>query len=360
MSWGFNVTDNIVSELSDSTYSYEEGNWIGGFISVPVTAITAGIFNGNLRDRAAISESLPHWEGVPIIRYVENGVAIHPPEKIVKSVSYVVGKLRDVRWDEEGGRICGNAFFSPELGASEEFMKAVANGVRYGVSAMYFREALDESGEVEGKKYNTRSTKILPNNLAIVDNPACPKNKCGINVEEKVPEVDVKEEKEEKNNLEVRNMSEEITKEYVDGLKAAIESNKTVVESLTAEKVAISEKLVSETAAKVAAETERDALKAKLSTIETEKKKATFLGQFPEANRKMAEEELLPVFMEDASKVVMEHGERFAELLAVVVESKAESKGKEHVPEMSAEEQEYVAMGLPSKEQIMADMGIKI
>ena len=102
---------------------------------------------------------------------------------------------------------------------------------------------------------------------------------------------------------------------------------------------------------------ERDALKAKVDEAAVEAKKQEFLGKFPAENRAAAESELLGVYMEDPAKFVIEHGNRYAELL---VGKGPQQLGKEFVPEPDVESQEWKAMGFPTEKEIAGMFGIEV
>lgn len=150
---------------------------------VPITVIKAGVFNGAMRSAEEISRSTKLWEGVPIIFETVGGVVDHPPDGIVTNRKQVVGQLRDVWYDGTAEAVRGNGYFTEDLGAPPAMIDALASGAKVGVSGCYFKDSSEGEGEYEGKKFNRTFSNILPNNLAIVENPACKIGMCGINVE---------------------------------------------------------------------------------------------------------------------------------------------------------------------------------
>ena len=349
-----------ISVDSESIVDVNEGGREGSVVKVPVTVITAGVFNGALRDREAVKKSAVLWEGMPIIRTKVGEIDDHPPEKIVTCRKQIVGQVRNVKWDDVNGRVRGEAWFNDELGSPPELMEFVKGGGKLGVSGAYFHDTIQEEGEFDGNKYSSVYYNLVPNNLAIVTYPACPLGTCGVNTESK--------------NIEVKNMSE-MTVDMNELVTLRTESATAKVAAAESEKIKkeLGEKVVAVEAerAKVAAENselvkklaevsaERDALKAEIEKAAVEAKKQVFLGKFPVENRAAAESELLGAYMEDAGKFVIEHGNRYAELLAGTKVAAKES-AKEFVPEVDAESKMYDEMGVPTKDELIAALGIVV
>ena len=352
----------ICLEIAVDSMDLFDVNVVGGGVelSVPVVVIKAGVYNGALRDGDAIRKSAPLWEGMPIIQTKVEGIDDHPPEKIVTCRKQIVGQVRNPVWSEEEGKIRAEAWFSDELGSPPEIMRFLEGGGKLGVSGAYFHETLNEEGEFEGVKYSARFYDLVPNNLAIVMYPACPVGTCGINVESF-------------NNSEVKKMTSEMAIDMEELVSLRTESATAKVAAAESEKVKkeLGEKVVKVEAekAKIAAEmdemavklaevtAERDALKAKVDEAAVEAKKQEFLGKFPAENRAAAESELLGVYMEDPAKFVIEHGNRYAELL---VGKGPQQLGKEFVPEPDVESQEWKAMGFPTEKEIAGMFGIEV
>ena len=57
--------------------------------------------------------------------------------------------MKNPVWDEEGGKIRAEAWFSDELGSPPELMELVRGGGKLGVSGAYFHETVDEVGVEE-------------------------------------------------------------------------------------------------------------------------------------------------------------------------------------------------------------------
>lgn len=134
--------------------------------------------------------------------------------------------------------------------------------------------------------------------------------------------------------IEAAKVAEIKDKEIV-AWKAVVETNKATIDKLVVEGK------------------EKD---EKLATIATEAKKGMFLAKFPESNRKAAESELLPIFMESAEKMIVEQSDRYVELLGKSVALPVVSKGVGFVPALSEEEQEAAKLGLPTAEAMLAGM----
>lgn len=350
-----------ISVDSESIVDVNEGGREGSVVKVPIIVIAAGVANGALRDRADVKKSTPLWDGLPIIRTKVRGIDDHPPEKIVTCRKQIVGQVKNPAWNEETGKIHAEAWFSDELGSPPDLMEFVEGGGKLGVSPAYFHETVGESGELNGDKYNVKYYNLVPNNSAIVEYPACPLGTCGINVEHD----EIKE---------VKTMSE-MTVDMNELVTLRTESATAKVAAAESEKIKkeLGEKVVAVEAerAKIAAENselvkklaevsaERDALKAEIEKAAVEAKKQVFLGKFPVENRAAAESELLGAYMEDAGKFVIEHGNRYAELLAGT-KVVAKESAKEFVPEVDAESKMYDEMGVPTKDEMIAALGIVV
>lgn len=336
-------------------------------LHVPVVPIKAGVFNGALRDDEAIRKSLMLWEGLPIIQDKVGGIDDHPPEKIVTARRQIVGQVRNVSWDGEEGKIRAEAWFSDELGSPPEMMEFLGKGGKLGVSSAYFHETLAEEGEYEGVRYSERYYDLVPNNLAIVMNPACPLGTCGIGVESS---------KKETIKSEAKNMVNDISVDMNELVGLRTESATAKVAMAESEKIKkeLGEKVVAVEAekAKIAVErdelvkklaevtAERDELKVKVEAAAVEAKKQEFLGKFPDESRVAAEKELLGVYMEDPARMVIEHGVRYAELLVGNKSVVGQESAKEFVPEPDVESQEYEALGLPSEKELAKMFGVEI
>jgi hypothetical protein len=337
-------------------------------IIVPITVMKSGVYNSSLRTAEVVSRSTQLWEGVPIIlERTASGTAEHPTEGIVTSLQQVVGQLRDVYWDNSNGRIRGNGHFSEALGASPELIYSLVSGEKPGVSGAYFRDGTDSAGEFEGVAYKSVVANILPNNLAIVDNPAC--KECRINMEsdnkdrkENFIDVSKVESDAEKRKLEELTMVEDIkteSKVIIDELKVQVESAKKVALDKDAEIVALKSKMAEMGVEAAAKDIKLAESTKKLAEIALESKKVAFLAQFPVDKREDAAKELLQPFMADAAGFVVTHGVRFAELLTVEsAKLTPKGAGKEFTPEMDSEEREYQALGVPSLDAIKKQLGV--
>lgn len=342
---------------------FDGGGNSDGIVKVPITVIAAGVANGALRDRAAVKKSTPLWDGLPIIRAKVGGIDDHPPEKIVTCRKQIVGQVKNPVWDEEGGKIRAEAWFSDELGSPPELMEFVRGGGKLGVSPAYFHETVGESGELNGDKYNVKYYNLVPNNSAIVEYPACPLGTCGINVEHKeTHEVKIMDKEmaidmEELVSLRTESATAKVAAAESERIKKELGEKVVAVEAEKAKIAAERDELVAKLAEVTA---ERDGLKAKVEAAAVEAKKQEFLGKFPAENRVAAESELLGVYMEDPAKLVIEHGNRYAELLVSKVPQAAKESAKEFVPEPDVESQEWSAMGFPTEKEIASMFGVEI
>ena len=329
-----------------------------GIIKIPVTVIAAGIANGALRDREAIKKSTPFWN-VPIIKTKVGDIDDHPPEKIVTCRKQIVGQVKNPVWDEESGKIHAEAWFSDELGSPPELMKFVGGGGKLGVSGAYFHETADGEGELDGEKYNSKYYNLVPNNLAIVEYPACPLGTCGINVEHeethevKIMDKDITVDMNELVDLRTESATAKVAAAESEKIKKELSEKVIALESDKA-KMAVERDELVKRLADVSAE--RDELKAQVDAAAVESKKQEFLGKFPEESKVAAETELLAAYMGDPAKFVIEHGARYAELLVGNKVAAAKEAGKTMVPDLDSEAQIYEEIGLPDMKDIF---GIK-
>jgi hypothetical protein len=338
-------------------------------IIVPITVMKSGVYNSSLRTAEVVSKSTQLWEGIPIILERSNsGTAEHPVEGIVTSLTQVVGQLRDVYWDDSNGRIRGNGHFSEALGASPELIYSLVSGERPGVSGAYFRDGTDSAGEYEGVSYKIVVSNILPNNLAIVDNPACKECRINMESEDNIPvtindnipnngsgkEINI----DSKIKLEELNMVEE-TKLVIDELKVQMESAKKAASDKDMEITALKAKIAEMGVEAAAKDIKIVDMGKKLADIATESKKVAFLAQFPVEKREVAAKELLEPFMADAAGFLLQHGAKYAELLTVeAAKQTPKGSGKEFTPELDSEEKEYQALGVPSLDAIKKQLGV--
>lgn len=330
----------------------------GGIVKVPITVIAAGVANGALRDREAVKKSVPFWN-VPIIKTKVGDIDDHPPEKIVTCRKQIVGQVKNPVWDEESGKIHAEAWFSDELGSPPELMEFVRGGGKLGVSGAYFHETADGEGELDGQKYNSKYYNLVPNNLAIVEYPACPLGTCGINVEHeeikdvKIMEKDITVDMNELVDLRTESATAKVAAAESERIKKELSEKVIALESDKA-KMAVERDELIKRLADVSAE--RDELKAQVDAAAVESKKQEFLGKFPEESKVAAETELLAAYMGDPAKFVIEHGARYAELLVGNKVAVAKESGKPMVPDLDSEAQIYEEIGLPDMKDIF---GIK-
>jgi hypothetical protein len=286
-----------------------------------------GVFNGYLKTPEDLEASTKWWEGLPIVIKNSDDISGHPDSVIVTTKTHRVGQVRNVTWDAEKERLVANAHIDIEL-CPKWLLDDLESGKIKGVSGTYFTDLVKNTGEKGGKKYTAIETNYVPNNVAIVSNPACsPLEGCGLNVNEKNEEVD-------KMTTEVISTEmQEMEKKIVD-MEIQMNSLKQTI-------------------------TEKDTL---IAGYEKAKKESEFLAQFPVENQKAARDELLPLFMEDPVKMLVTNSKRLGELLVPPVTNAShthviteESKGSEHVdlefPEMN-EEKEIEDM-VPSAEAVL-------
>ena len=302
-------------------------------IIIPISIMKTGVFNGYLKTPEDLKTSTKWWEGLPIVIKNSNDISGHPETVIVTTKTHRVGQVRDVTWDAEKERLVANAHIDIEL-CPKWLLDDLEIGKIKGVSGTYFTDLVKIEGEKGGKKYTAIETNYAPNNIAIVNNPACtPLEGCGLNVNEKI---------ENGNN---QNGVDKMTDEVIDTKTMELEKKLVDMEiQMNSLKQTITEK------------------ETLIAGYEKAKKESEFLAQFPVENQKAARDELLPLFMEDPAKMLVTNSKRLGELLVPPVTNAShthviteESKGSEHVdlefPEMN-EEKEIEDM-VPSAEAVL-------
>lgn len=314
---------------------------------VKVAVMHTGVYNNKLKLPEELEESVRWWNGKEIVLQSAEKIGDHPDSGITTAKTIRVGQLLNPTWDSEQLRINAEAHFLKEL-TPEWLQLALRNHNVLGVSGAYFCDFLNENGEEGGKKYDAIELNYVPNNLAIVESPACKPPECGLNVNstsdtnyldsiKSIVEEAIKNYPMvytnttgttsivNTNTSEEINMTEDMVKKTeFDELKVQLDSEK----KSSTEKIALLE------TEKIRLNTENETLKKKLSDIELESKKARFLSQFPEVNREKAEKELLPLFLEKPEELIM-NAAKVTELMTVP--KLEESEGAEFVPELDSE-----------------------
>lgn len=316
----------------------------------PVVLMKSGVFNDYLKIPMELEKSAKWWN-VPIVIQSRFSAKDHPNTVIVTNKTVRVGQVRNVQWDIANERLIGEAHFYKEL-CPDWLLKDIMENKVKGVSGTYFADLKPKSGEYDGKKYSHIEMNYVPNNLAIVENPACSINDgCGINMnsekdmakktqDEKLaddeeyvlnekgePELDEngkpkKKKKDEKPKEEESKDSDVIVKNSKGDNMAEIDDMKKQLEDMGVQMNALKEE-----------STKKDAviadLQKQIEVFENAKKEEAFLSQFPPESREAARTELLGVFMKDPRELVMNHAKRLGELL--IPAGVERSVGTEHV-----------------------------
>lgn len=314
----------------------------------------AGVYNGKRKTGEELAESVRWWQGIPVTIQSDQSIADHTPTGIVTAKTVVVGQVLNPSWDEKNLRINADLHFIKDMTPLW-----LADDLRarktHGVSGAYFCDFLEGSGEENGKTYDSTELNYRPNNLAIVERPACKPPECGIFTNSTDDNTDLHSAYIIQTNMEDKTMTEDLKDDLI---KIAVE--KTKIELNSEHKAAMDAKnreladKVTEIAQLNAELTKtKDELKAAKETIaEVEKnsQKLKFLSQFPEVNREAAEKELWPVYLENPGELVM-NSAKIAELMKTA-EDDPKSQGKEFVKNSDADAY------LPTADDIKTQMGL--
>ena len=371
-----------------------DGVRTNGEIRRPISIMMAGVFNDYLKTPEALKNSA-RWWNVPIVIYSQDSDKDHPESVIVTNNTVKVGLIQNAVWDEASQKIKGDAVIYEELCPDWLLTQISTNQVK-GVSGTYFCDLSNEQGEVNGKPYVKRESNYAPNNVAIVQHPACtPEQGCGLNVNSQAKAIEepktcattdeseiedkngnkckaseMKEglcpvdiEIEEINDVPITNNTKgeiEMAEVKIEDIQADLEKANLEINSMKETAVAKEAVLAEKDAKILAVEAELNAAKTIITGYETAKKEAAFIAQFPEASREAAKTELLALFMEDPKALVMNHAKRLGELL-VPAGVPAVSVGAEHVSldlvETPQENEDDAVLGmLPSNEDAIKMM----
>ena len=318
----------------------------------------AGVYNGKRKTGEELAESVRWWQGIPVTIQSDQSIADHTPTGIVTAKTVVVGQVLNPSWDEKNLRINADLHFIKDMTPLW-----LADDLRarktHGVSGAYFCDFLEGSGEENGKTYDSTELNYRPNNLAIVERPACKPPECGIFTNSTGDDTELHTELHSDTfihtNAEEKTMPEDLKDDLI---KIAVE--KTKIELNSEHKTAMDAKnreladKVTEIAQLNAELTKtKDELKTAKETIaEVEKnsQKLKFLSQFPEVNREAAEKDLWPVYLENPGELVM-NSAKIAELMKTAEDAPV-SQGKEFVKNSDADAY------LPTADDIKTQMGL--
>lgn len=311
----------------------------------------AGVYNGKKKPAKELIESVRWWNGVPVTVESEAAIGDHPPTGIVTSKTVITGQVTNSRWNDKQQRIDGDIHFIRSQTPSwlqENLTKREVTGV----SGAYFCSFSEENGEENGKAYDAVELNYRPNNLAIVERPACKPPECGIftNSTEDLHSDHIIETN-SGGKVMVETPIEDLIK--VEVSKREIELNSEHKTALDAKDRELADKVTEiaqlNSQIKELGDKFADATK-KIEEIELNSKKLKFIGQFPEVNREQAEKDLWPVYLENPSDLVM-NSSKIAELMQVAEDPKGQ--GKEFVKNSDTEDSD-----LPSADEIKKQMGL--
>lgn len=185
---------------------------------LPVVAAVEGVLNGELLTAAAMSASLPAWEGVLVTMSHPKGangehVSANDKDAIEE---YAVGRFFNVHVEDKSmkGEIWVDIESLQSHADGQKFIDAIEAGEIVEVSTAYFRKTEKVDGQYNGKHYSTIAYDLVPNHLAILVNEigACSvKDGCG------TPRTNEQEDKK-------MSFSEKV-KELLEGLQGVVVGN---------------------------------------------------------------------------------------------------------------------------------------
>lgn len=342
---------------------------VGNDVLKPITIMKSGVFNGAKKDVDALRASTRLWDGKDILLYVNaEGIYDHPPEGISTKPEYIVGKIENPFWEEDRQRIRAVAHFYADK-APPWIIEKIENNEPLGVSGAFFCEKVPERGTLDGVEFSFIERKYVPNNAAIVSNPACELPFCGINTngEDKLVENDTSNKVEVPTvdgtrsvpleNLTINvNMPklEEVKMSEEDTKKLALEAELNTQKQIVVEKDQL---IATKDAEILKITTELNTLKEEKVKIETQAKTDKFLSQFPEVNREKAKTELLPVFLENPAELVL-NAAKMQSLMFVDGKPAGEAKEFVPVPETNSEDKVFDDLGVVSKDEMKKRFGL--
>jgi hypothetical protein len=139
------------------------------YLVAPAVIIVEGVLNGSYVPGTEIEISTPSWNGRPIPVH-------HPP--ITNSANepaiieaQVIGSFFAANYQNNGlvGEMWLDVAKAAKLGGDAALtVESVANGEMVELSTAYWAWQLNQSGEFNGKKYNTITQHILPDHVAVL------------------------------------------------------------------------------------------------------------------------------------------------------------------------------------------------
>ncbi len=159
------------------------GNFIENDTEIIINAavMAVGVYNGKLKTAEQLKKSVRWWEGIPVVIENVEQIGDHPSTGITTAKTVRVGQVRNPTWNETQQRIDSDIHLIKEI-CPEWLQENARKREVKGVSGAYFCQFVQQNGELDSKKYDAIETDYVPNNLAIVKNPACKPPVCGLNV----------------------------------------------------------------------------------------------------------------------------------------------------------------------------------
>lgn len=338
----------------------------------------AGVYNGKRKTGEELAESVRWWQGIPVTIQSDQSIADHTPTGIVTAKTVVVGQVLNPSWDEQNLRINADLHF-----IKDETPLWLADDLRarktHGVSGAYFCDFLEGSGEENGKTYDSTELNYRPNNLAIVERPACKPPECGIFMNSNItnpnyatvtgtytgdgtyspygtgdgtienPFTFIKINSEDKTMPE--DLKDDLIKIAVEKTKIELNSeHKTAMDAKNRELADKVTEIAQLNAELTKTKDELKTAKETIAEVEKNSQKLKFLSQFPEVNREAAEKDLWPVYLENPGELVM-NSAKIAELMKTAEDAPV-SQGKEFVKNADEDSD------LPTADSIKAQMGL--
>jgi len=246
-----------------------------GFLRVPITATRTGVFKYRKLDGSIVRE-LRHPDDVFHVDAMESLKAApitleHPKEMVTpKNIrQYQKGyALDDVKRDGSFVNVTG-------IISDHEAITDVESGDRREVSCGYYADVIDEEGEYEGEKYDSRQTNIQYNHIAVVK-----KGRAGPSVRVRLDASDGADEsiEQQPSSEEDKTMDKVMLggKEYECSpeLASAIKEQMASMDGMKKEKDAAQAASDSAKKDKDAAQAKADALEADLKKLKAEHKDA--------------------------------------------------------------------------------------
>jgi len=192
--FAFQNANGVVSQMKtqrfavEQTAQFQQVKHLGReWLVVPLVLIREGVLNDLLVPAKEIGRYVETWDGIPVTlgHPQKNGhdVSANDPEN---EAQFTIGRLYNA--DFNGKRLRAEAWIDLNRvtvmgGDAQEVVDRLHGGQQIDVSAAYFSDLEDESGEFEGKEFSGIVRNIRPDHAAILldEEGACSwKDGCGI------------------------------------------------------------------------------------------------------------------------------------------------------------------------------------